>query len=559
MNKINLLVASILLSSIFCSAQESSLKLTSKMGDYAVGFKAINTYDYTRSFLPTPDSKTKKGETVFRPMQVSIWYPAKTNAESIKIKYEDYFYLQLLETGIVDITTASKEEFVEKYIKTEPVVISEFYKELSVEMNAIKNATKADGSFPVIIYGPSWASTSFENALLFELLASQGYVVISSPSVGPYKRDMPLDAVGVETQARDLEFLISEIRDLPNADINKLAIMGFSWGGLSNVFTMARNLSIDAWIGLDPSIHEAYGIFEESNYNNLSAFSSPTLFINSLGFIDEVPFYDNLIYSNAYMVNLPKIGHTDLASQFIKLYKSGAGDALKIRNKAYNIVCHYTLLFLDGIFKNEYDYNTMTEKVFNQTKVDTAFMSIKSKKALPKPKVLFEEYKNNDLLAFLNSDNVIGRYPEDAIQELIVLLHENNFKNKAIDLMKWFTKEYDVNSINKVLSFTTIDETVKMFVEVFKNNNESCSFTYSELNHTAQLFSMGNRKREAMKYFELNVKLRPDSYQAYFNLGIGYFRLNDFVHAKIHFKKCLDLNPDGRYSNLANEFLKKSN
>ncbi len=556
MIKTKLLIISIaLLNSFICISQESSLKLTSKMGEYAVGFKSFNTYDYSRSFLPNDDSETKKGETIFRPLQISIWYPAKTNAESIKIKYEDYFYLQLLETGVVDLTTDRKKEFVEKFFKFEPVVIDKFDKELNVEMNAIKNASEANGSFPVIVYGPSYSSTSFENALMFELLASHGYVVISSPSIGPYTRSMGGGQLGLEAQARDLEFLISEVRNIPNADINKLTLMGFSWGGLSSVYTMARNLSIDAWIGLDPSIHEAYGYFEESNYNNFSSFSSPSLFFHSLGFTGEAPFYDKLIYSNAYMVNLPKIGHSDLASQFIKLFSDGG----ETRNKAYNIICNYTLLFLDGVFKKEFDYDTMTEKVFNQTKVDTAFMSIKSKKALPKPKVLFEEYKNKNLITFLNSKNVIGRYPKEAIQELIVLLYEKNFKNKANDLMKWFTKEYDVNSCTEVLSFTTIDETVKMFVEIYKNNDENCSFSYSELNHTAQLFSMGNRKREAMKYFDLNVKLRPDSYEAYFNLGIGYFRLNDFVNAKIHFKKCLDLNPDGRYSNLANEFLKKCN
>ena len=555
LNKTNLLVVSILFSSIFCSAQESSLKLTCKMGEYAVGFKTINTYDYSRSFLPIDGSETKKGEAIFRPMQISIWYPAKSNTESIKIKYEDYFYLQLLETGVVDLTTARKKKFVEKYIKIEPVIINKFYKELNVEMNAIKNSSEANGSFPVIVYGPSWSSTSFENALMFELLASHGYVVISSPSIGPYTRNMSSGQLGIEAQARDLEFLISEVRNIPNADINKLTLMGFSWGGLSSVYTMARNLSIDAWIGLDPSVHEAYGSFEESSYNNFSSFSSPSLFFHSIGFIGETPFYDKLIYSNAYMVNLPKIGHTDLASQFIKLSSVGG----EIRNKAYNTICNYALLFLDGVFKKEFDYDTMTEKVFNPTKGDTTFMSIKSKKALPKPKVLCEKYKNENLMAFLNSKNIIGRYPKEAIQELIFLLYKKDFKNKANDLMKWFTKEYDVNLYTKVLSFTTIDETVEMFVEIYKNNNENCSFSYSELNHTAQLFSMGNRKREAIKYFDLNVKLRPDSYQAYFNLGIGYYRLNDFVNAKIHFNNCLNLNPDGRYSNLANEFLKKCN
>ena len=123
--------------------------------------------------------------------------------------------------------------------------------------------------------------------------------------------------------------------------------------------------------------------------------------------------------------------------------------------------------------------------------------------------------------------------------------------------MKWFIKEYDVESYAKVLGLKSVDETVTMFVEIYKNNDKNCTFSYSELNHTAQLFSMGDRKKEAMKYFDLNVKLNPDSYEAYFNLGIGYYRLNDFVNAKMHFNNCLNLNPNGKYLNLAKDFLKR--
>lgn len=563
MKKKHLLIVSILFSSFYCNSQESLLKLTSKLGDYSVGFISINTYDYSRSFSPQKSDNTEeKDKSIFRPIQISVWYPTDFDNHKNRMKYEDYFYLQFKNAGNIELSNTSKNEFIKKFIATEPVSVPNLYNELKVEMHAIENAKEAKGTFPVIIYAPSWASTSFENALMFELLASHGYIVISSPSIGPYSVDMPLDELGVEAQARDVEFLISQVRNFSSANINKLALMGFSFGGLSNVFTLARNKSIDAWIGLDPSIHEDFEMFEKSPYCDFSSLSTPSLFINSVGFINSIPFYDKLIYSDAYIINLPKIEHTDLASQFIKLYgddKSRSNTAIKTRNKAYNSVCHYVLQFLDGVFKEGMDYEMMTKSIFNEHKIDPTFMSINSKKALPKPKQLIKEYNNSNLIAFLNSKNVSGKYPKKDIQKLIFLLYNKKLYKEAYTLMEWFIETYKVDSYTNVLNNLNIDETVKMFVEVYKNNNESCDFNYDELNHTAQLFSMGDRKKEAIKYFLLNVKLNPKSYQAYFNLGIGFFRLNDFSNAKKQFNNCLNLNPDEKYFSLSKQFLKKCN
>ena len=45
----------------------------------------------------------------------------------------------------------------------------------------------------------------------------------------------------METQARDVEFLIKEVVKFPIADHNKIAAIGFSFGGLSNVLAQIRN------------------------------------------------------------------------------------------------------------------------------------------------------------------------------------------------------------------------------------------------------------------------------------------------------------------------------
>ena len=61
----------------------------------------------------------------------------------------------------------------------------------------------------------------FENLDLCEYLASQGYVVLASRSLGPRSTLMTVDVEGVEAQAADIAFLANYARSLPQADMSK--------------------------------------------------------------------------------------------------------------------------------------------------------------------------------------------------------------------------------------------------------------------------------------------------------------------------------------------------
>lgn len=562
-------VSLLLLYGILCCctamAQESSLTISEPYGSYTIGFRTWNTLDKSRSFTfdrNRPDLKPHK--TIYRPIQVCVWYPAEA-IDKNPMKYNEYFFLMAHETGKTELSKTLKDSLLDNFLKTEPVDVKILDKELKINMRGIKEAPpNTTQKFPVLIYGPSWSSSAYENALLSEFLASHGYIVISSPSVGPEKRDMPISRIGVETQARDMEFLFSILDTLPNADADRVAIGGFSLGGLSNVLMMARNSSVDAWIGIDPSIHEAYDFFEDSPYEDYRRFSKPTLFINSLGYMNELPFYDKLVYSDAYMVNLPQLEHTDLASQFIKLFVSNdTKESLSIKVKGYKLMTKYILAFLNGVLRDKLDYSEMTSRYFSPISIDTSFAQIKTKKGLPKVEVLFDRYTNGkvkNLVSFLDltiSKEQHMTYPEADLQKLIFLAAQNSLSQTSKELMAWYRSNYKGAFHNKVLKYITFDQMLEFFLEVYRTN-EKCDFDYYQLNHTAQLLSMGGNGEESLKYFILNTQLHPKNYQAYFNLGIGYFRMEDFEKARINFKRCLELNPDERFKGLANDFLLKS-
>ncbi|MGA8659535.1 MAG: hypothetical protein WB586_25715, partial [Chthoniobacterales bacterium] len=141
---------------------------------------------------------------VARPIQTLIWYPAQQSAAG-HLTYGDYLNL-----------AATEEDFKpspEQAAATVALARKQFDASPSSTMWATANATPRPGKFPIIIYAPSFNALAFESADLCEYLASNGYIVIASPSLGASPLGMTDDIEGVEAQAR--EFFRS-CRGFPN-------------------------------------------------------------------------------------------------------------------------------------------------------------------------------------------------------------------------------------------------------------------------------------------------------------------------------------------------------
>jgi pimeloyl-ACP methyl ester carboxylesterase len=132
--------------------------------------------------------------------------------------------------------------------------------------------------FPLVIYAPSFSAMSWENVDLCEYLASHGYVVVASTDLGATARVMTNDLEGIDAQARDISFLIGYARTLPDADLSEIAVVGFSWGGISNLFAAARDNRIDALVALDGSMRYYPGLVKNSGYVHPDEMTMPLLF-----------------------------------------------------------------------------------------------------------------------------------------------------------------------------------------------------------------------------------------------------------------------------------------
>lgn len=213
-------------------------------GPEDVGLKVAVQYDYTRIYRGSTDElgKPYTGERA-RPLQTLIWYPAGKSAHQ-PMTVGDYVQLSANET-VFD--KAHPEPVPDPKDSGLGLAIGD-------RMWAVRDAPVKTGHYPVVIYAPSFSASPWENADLCEYLASHGYVVLASPDMGVSTRNMTADVPGIDAQARDISFLIGYAQTLPDTDMSEVAVGGYSWGGISNLFAAARDPRIRALFALDGSM-----------------------------------------------------------------------------------------------------------------------------------------------------------------------------------------------------------------------------------------------------------------------------------------------------------------
>src|SRR5215471_14376368 len=218
-----------------------------KPGPYPVGLKVVNQYDPSRKFPAVHDPGETPARQESRPFQTLIWYPA-LHSSSKPMTVEDYVALADSE---IHFDTPDPE-----HNKWRGRLKSSF----NTSLWAVRDAKPVEERFPVVIYAPSDSSIAWENSDLCEYLASHGYVVLASPSLGASTRDMTDDLAGIDTQALDISFLISYANSLPDADSSKIAVVSFSWGGISSLFAAARDPRIQFLAEMDGSMRYFPGL-----------------------------------------------------------------------------------------------------------------------------------------------------------------------------------------------------------------------------------------------------------------------------------------------------------
>jgi dienelactone hydrolase len=249
-------------------AQNAPLfQFSERPGPHAVGLKVVEQYDLSRTYRKQTDDLGKPyvGERA-RPLQTLIWYPADRSSAG-PMTYGDYARLFATETSFGNPPPVGFDEAI-KTISLAP----------TAPLWAVRDAQEKSGHFPIVIYAPSFGNVAWENADLCEYLASYGYVVLASPDMGATTREMTSDVSGANAQARDISFLIGYAQTLSDTDMSEIAVAGYSWGGLSNLFAAARDNRIDALVALDGSMRYWPGLVEQAGDVHPDQMALPMLF-----------------------------------------------------------------------------------------------------------------------------------------------------------------------------------------------------------------------------------------------------------------------------------------
>ena len=337
-----------------------------KAGPFAVGLKVVEQYDVSRDFLPAESSALPASQTDSkRPLQTLIWYPALAT-EKPKMTLGDYQAQVYTETSFgKPVTTGKPQGFIESFMKgtTERRSWAE------------RDAPLATARFPIVIYAPSVNATSTENIELCEYLASEGFVVLASPSMGAKSRTMTVDLAGADAEVKDIEFLINFAMTLPDTNRSKVAVIGYSWGGMSALFAAARDSRINALVSLDGSFRYSPDLVQQAADVHPDQMTIPML-VFSRG-EETLETWDAMRKDKSACVSAPNVlnewkgelAHVRLLGishiQFSSLYQRSerfknegvqfvpADYTLADGNESYNWMARYTAEFLKASLNGE--------------------------------------------------------------------------------------------------------------------------------------------------------------------------------------------------------------
>ncbi len=411
-------------------AQTSLDKINLENGKYSVGFCHYTTLDSTRTYSRAMDFTNKK---VARPISISLWYPAEQIADG-KEPLQVLDYLEIL-----------KEEEEWEHLPNEQILNWFYYrntpanqKHLAEKTTAYAKVEPAKGKFPVIVYAPSFQASSIENFALCEYLASHGFVVISSLSRGTETRWFSNNsAKEMETQARDMEFLLKEAGKLPLVDYDKIALMGFSFGGLSNTIVQNRNDTIKAIVSLDGTERYQYELLEQSPFFDAAKIDVPYIHMAQKDIPDIVlkednidaelntkfQLYDSITQATSYRLKFHDLTHSHFSTLGILF-----ADRDKRQDKtdseimeSYKWVAAYTLHFLNASLNNNQSALRFIENAPSENGVTNSLITQSIKR--PKKRAFtFQDF--NDLASKQNYknlpqlyDSIVKKHPASKIQE----------------------------------------------------------------------------------------------------------------------------------------------
>ena len=360
-------------------------------GAYAVGYRVLYEFDKSRTWRATrryagPFSPDENG----RPVRVSLWYPAGAIEGLRKRKILDYVRPE----GQASFADANRAlEARDRRVLAEMVPDKSFEMLLNTGMQAHIGAPFANGRFPVLLYSGGVNSYTLSNAILAELLASHGYIVVAAPPLGPSddETEQRYSPVELQAAARDLEFAWGVVRSLPNVDGSKLGAFGHSLGGTVALLVSLRNANVSAMAGFDGTYGFVDGresITKTADYAPKSMRAAVLDIHRAIAGLDPTVI-NSLSHADRLVITLPRTLHGDFTT-FVVIARAfnlplpehvPPGYTHETGYAAYRASASLVLAFFDQRLKREED----TGKFLHASLDSVPGATFKQLNALPAP------------------------------------------------------------------------------------------------------------------------------------------------------------------------------
>jgi dienelactone hydrolase len=374
-----------------------------KPGPHAVGYRSIFHFDHTRQYDPDyVTDPTVPPAHKPRPILICVWYPAQMT----RVKPMEYRqYLELPPIGAKLAAFAKRLDYNIRLVVSEetvgaapanrtPAETAAFERFLAVKVLAVKDAPPAPGRFPVVIHHPGLGGTHDDNSVLFELLASNGYVVLSSAYPMADAQSVRIGS-DLHCSFRDMEFLARWARELPFADADRLGAMGHSWGAIAVLHWAALPESpLRAFVTLDSGFEyvkvedcgaEPLVYHMRTNKGNIRAAALRVASVERKA--DFELLEPHLKFAPRYEAAVASLNHNDYLTHGAvrpALLPEKWPDVMKAQRTGYDRTCQHVLHFFDATLKQDAAARESLKRSIRGAGLDDGF-KLRFKPAAPVP------------------------------------------------------------------------------------------------------------------------------------------------------------------------------
>lgn len=466
----NIIIPLIFLLNILSVAQNKIIYKNFDAGSYKVGFKEVAVVDYSRIY-----------NNAFRKIQVALWYPVD-NVIGKRLKFSDYFNLYLSEDNSLSLPKNNKSFWANQFSADK----NNFSFDDLWNSDALATFTPISLSkkYPVILYAAGGQGESFENFLICELLASEGFIVAAIPSIGTYIHEIEITKEGLVTQTNDLLSIISYLNQQSYTKTDEVGVFGWSWGALAGLYLQTQYFPVKAYLSLDGSIAGYEDVIRTLPYYSITKITVPTFFISlTSSTANRVKkYYEKILYSKSTYLALNSVDHGDfnVYSYLSNQYSN---------NKENSLSFFYP--FLAKVTQNFFSH-CLIEK-------DTTVYTVTS---------------SNPLIAeTMSHDNIPRPMRED---ELISLIKKEG-ADKGIEKYKEMKKAdtslvvFDAFEMTKV-AFSLVRDSVRSdeAVKIMKMVLSEYPYSASSYALTGRIHEIRGELLDALKYFSIAYGMKTD-------------------------------------------------